>query len=94
MARHGSCGMGIGETARFALANPGEAPRVGDCAAPRTLERKLTRLRDALAAVALRYAVEAAGGVDAVALTHLDTVARTGSGWAARTRLTGTGWIA
>ena len=27
--RHGSCGMGIGETARYALENPGDAPRVG-----------------------------------------------------------------
>ena len=26
--RHGSCGMGIGETARYALAHPGDAPRV------------------------------------------------------------------
>ncbi len=50
VARHGSCGMGIGETARFALAHPGDAPRVADCAAPRTLERKLARRRDALTA--------------------------------------------
>jgi adenylosuccinate synthase len=47
--RHGSCGMGIGETARFALEFPADAPRVADCAAPRTLARKLIRLRDALA---------------------------------------------
>src|SRR5262249_9143254 len=37
--RHGSCGMGIGETVRYALAWPGDAPRVADCAAPRTLAR-------------------------------------------------------
>jgi adenylosuccinate synthase len=48
--RHGSCGMGIGETARYALENPGEAPRAADCSAPRTLARKLARLRDGLAA--------------------------------------------
>jgi adenylosuccinate synthase len=47
--RHGSCGMGIGETARYALAHPDDAPRAGDCAAPRTLARKLAVLRDALA---------------------------------------------
>jgi adenylosuccinate synthase len=48
VARHGSCGVGIGETARYALENPGDAPRVADCAAPRTLARKLARLRDRL----------------------------------------------
>jgi adenylosuccinate synthase len=48
--RHGSCGMGIGETASYALAHPRDAPRVGDCATPRVLGRKLTALRDELAA--------------------------------------------
>src|ERR1700683_294605 len=48
--RHGSCGMGIGETARYALENPGDAPRAADCSAPRTLARQLARLRDRLAA--------------------------------------------
>lgn len=47
--RHGSCGMGIGETARYALEYPADAPRVADCAAPRTLARKLAALRDRLA---------------------------------------------
>ncbi len=46
--RHGSCGMGIGETARYALAWPGDGPRVADCAAPRALARSLGRLRDRL----------------------------------------------
>jgi adenylosuccinate synthase len=46
--RHGSCGMGIGETASYALLAGGDAPRVGDCAAPRVLARKLGRLRDRL----------------------------------------------
>src|SRR4029077_14332499 len=46
--RHGSCGMGIGETSRYALAWPGDAPRVADCAAPRMLARSLGRLRDRL----------------------------------------------
>lgn len=48
VARHGSCGVGIGETARYALAYPGDAPRVADCAAPQTLARSL-RLLDRLA---------------------------------------------
>jgi adenylosuccinate synthase len=46
--RHGSCGMGIGETASYALLAGCDAPRVGDCAAPRLLARKLGRLRDRL----------------------------------------------
>ena len=39
--RHGSCGMGIGETVRYALDHPADAPRVADCAAPRRLARLL-----------------------------------------------------
>jgi adenylosuccinate synthase len=46
--RHGSCGLGIGETVSYALDFPADAPRVADCGAPRTLARKLARLRDAL----------------------------------------------
>ncbi len=44
--RHGSCGMGIGETAAYALDCPDDAPRAGDISAPGTLRRKLERLRD------------------------------------------------
>lgn len=47
-SRHGSCGMGIGETASYALVHPDDAPRVGDCAAPCVLAGKLTALRDRL----------------------------------------------
>ena len=47
--RHGSCGMGIGETARYALDHPKDAPRAADCETPRVLTRKLTLLRDRLA---------------------------------------------
>jgi adenylosuccinate synthase len=46
--RHGSCGMGIGETASYALAHPADALRAGDCLAPRVLARKLAVLRDQL----------------------------------------------
>ena len=46
--RRGSCGMGIGETVRYALEHPADAPRVADCAAPRTLAGSLGRLRDRL----------------------------------------------
>ncbi|TDD66073.1 adenylosuccinate synthetase [Actinomadura darangshiensis] len=44
-ARHGSCGMGIGETASYALAH-GDAPRVGDCLSPLRLRRRLAAVRD------------------------------------------------
>jgi len=45
-ARHGSCGMGIGETMAFSLAHPDEAPRVADCLSPGRLRRRLAVLRD------------------------------------------------
>ena len=47
-ARHGSCGVGVGETMAYALAHGDDAPRVGDCTDPRALLRKLTLLRDRL----------------------------------------------
>ncbi|MDX6744737.1 adenylosuccinate synthetase [Actinocorallia sp. A-T 12471] len=43
-ARHGSCGMGVGETARYALEHP-DAPRVADCLSPARLRSSLTALR-------------------------------------------------
>ncbi len=46
--RHGSCGMGIGETASYAIEHPEDAPRVGDIASRRTLMNKLGKLRDRL----------------------------------------------
>jgi adenylosuccinate synthase len=45
-ARHGSCGIGIGETASYALLHPSDAPRVGDCRARASMARKLRLLRD------------------------------------------------
>lgn len=41
-ARHGSCGMGIGETAAYALRY--DAPRVADCLRPTVLRTKLRAL--------------------------------------------------
>jgi adenylosuccinate synthase len=46
--RPGSCGMGIGETAAYALAHPDIAPRAGDCRSPTRLRRRLAHLRDHL----------------------------------------------
>ncbi|NUR60527.1 MAG: adenylosuccinate synthetase [Catenulispora sp.] len=49
--RHGSCGMGIGETVSFSLAvSPDKPPRVGDCRSRPVLLSKLTALREHLAA--------------------------------------------
>src|SRR6266545_4884696 len=50
--RHGSCGLGVGETMAYALAHPADAPRVGDCAAPRLLCHRLALLRTRLSDVA------------------------------------------
>ncbi len=44
---HGSCGMGIGETASYALTCD-EAPRAGDCLSPGRLRARLALLRDRL----------------------------------------------
>ncbi|WP_440072087.1 adenylosuccinate synthetase [Streptosporangium sp. OZ121] len=46
--RHGSCGMGVGETMAYALEHPGLAPVAGDCEEPVRLARKLRALREAL----------------------------------------------
>lgn len=49
-ARHGTCGMGIGETARYGMVFPDEAPTVDDCRSPARLARKLRALSRRLAA--------------------------------------------
>jgi adenylosuccinate synthase len=45
--RHGSCGMGIGETQMYALEHP-DAPRVADVLSPARLRAKLTALAEFL----------------------------------------------
>lgn len=50
-ARHGSCGMGVGETMAYALDRPLDAVRAGDLAAPAVLSRKLDQLRAYLESV-------------------------------------------
>ncbi|MFG1924578.1 adenylosuccinate synthetase [Cryptosporangium sp. NPDC048952] len=45
--RHGSCGLGVGETAAYALAHP-DAPRVGDVRDPGRLRQRLVAVRDRL----------------------------------------------
>ncbi|WP_229826258.1 adenylosuccinate synthetase [Nocardiopsis terrae] len=66
--RHGSCGMGVGETMAYALEHPEDAPTVGDCARPHLLRRKLGLLADRLASVLAEEAprrAEGAGSADA-----------------------------
>jgi len=46
-ARHGSCGLGVGQTIEYALSHA-DAPRVGDVRSPARLRRRLARLRDEL----------------------------------------------
>lgn len=66
-AAHGSCGVGIGETAAYALAHPENAPRVGDTGDPGRLTRLLVRLAEWAEAEisALRAGGPAAGEVEA-----------------------------
>lgn len=49
--RHGSCGMGVGETMSYALAHPADAPRAGDCLDAPVLRRRLTALRDRMSTI-------------------------------------------
>jgi adenylosuccinate synthase len=63
-ARHGSCGMGVGETMAYALDRPADAVRAGDLVAPPALTRKLDRLRSYLESV-----LAAVGPVDLTART-------------------------
>jgi adenylosuccinate synthase len=48
--RHGSCGVGVGETVAHAIAHPDEAIVAGDWRSPDRLGRALARIRDRLRA--------------------------------------------
>ena len=92
--RHGSCGIGIGQTASYALDHSGDAPRVGDCQTPSRMARKLRVLHDHAAAriqawggspsdlPPVEICVEAYGAfansVRTVDESHLRTLIRTG----------------
>ncbi|MEV6301478.1 adenylosuccinate synthetase [Actinoplanes sp. NPDC051861] len=58
--RHGSCGMGVGETMAYALSHP-DAPRIADTLSPRRLRARLSAVRDELGdcGVLLQDAVDA-----------------------------------
>ncbi|HEU4349761.1 MAG TPA: adenylosuccinate synthetase [Actinoplanes sp.] len=66
-ARHGSCGMGVGETQEYALRHA-DAPRVADVRSPSLLRRRLGLARDRLAA---RWGVLDAPPLDDVVSTFL-----------------------
>ncbi len=83
-ARHGSCGMGIGETAGYALAHPEDAPRVGDIARPGMLISKLSKLRDRLAAPIRPSDVPPPGDIAAVYRAVAERLTLTGDGYLKR----------
>jgi adenylosuccinate synthase len=92
--RHGSCGMGIGETARYALSHPGDAPRAGDCEAPRTLARKLALLRDRLADELGPLGVPPSAGIPAGRAPAVADLCAAYQAFAAAVPLTGPGYLA
>ncbi|MFG3703149.1 adenylosuccinate synthetase [Micromonospora sp. NPDC047670] len=81
--RHGSCGLGVGETTAYGLAHPDEAPRVADCLDPALLRRRLTALRDRLTAEL--------GPLDA---PPVDDCLPAFTGFAGRVAIVDRGWLA
>jgi adenylosuccinate synthase len=92
--RHGSCGMGIGETAAYALACPADAPRAGDCLAAPALIRKLTVLRDRVLDEFEMAKLEMAGIGGADELPPPAVVAGVYRAWADRVTITRDGYLA
>ncbi|WP_017546181.1 adenylosuccinate synthetase [Nocardiopsis prasina] len=84
--RHGSCGMGVGETMAYALEHPEDAPTVGDCASPGRLRRKLDRLAERLASV-LTEAADGDGGAAREPLPDPDACMDAYRAFAERVRL-------
>jgi adenylosuccinate synthase len=81
--------MGIGETASYALAHPGDAPRAGDCLAAAVLVRKLTVLRDWAID---EFGIAALGG--AAGLPPPAAVADAFRAWARQVTITRDGYLA
>jgi adenylosuccinate synthase len=82
--RHGSCGLGIGETARYALDYPADAPRAGDGLTPGRLVMKLTTLRDRLEAELGALGAPPPADVAAACRAFAQRVRLTGAGHLAR----------
>jgi adenylosuccinate synthase len=71
-SRHGSCGMGIWETAAFARADPGLALRAGHLTSLRSTANRLRDIRAALAAQArITFHDDARGDVRALATRYV-----------------------
>ena len=87
--RHGSCGMGVGETARYALEFPADAPRAGDCATPRLLASKLGLLRDWL----MTEFGPGIDGQDGVSVPQVADVCAAFAAFAGRVRLVDGGYL-
>jgi adenylosuccinate synthase len=66
--RHGSCGMGVGQTMEYALSHA-DAPRVGDVRSTTRLRRRLAAVRDRLTA---SYGMLDAPPVDDVVAAFLE----------------------
>ncbi|MEV4006463.1 adenylosuccinate synthetase [Actinomadura sp. NPDC049753] len=81
-ARHGSCGMGVGETASYALAHD-DAPRAADCLSPARLRRRLAAVRD-------WYRTAFPGGED---VPGADACAEAFTAFAERVRIVGPGHL-
>jgi adenylosuccinate synthase len=84
--RHGSCGMGIGETAAYAVARPADAPRAGDCLSASTLLGKLTLLRD--------WLLDESGLAGVAEIPPPSSVADACAAWADRVTITRDGYLA
>lgn len=84
--RHGSCGLGIGETAAHARAHPDEALRVGDLRFPAAVESKLR-------AIAARYAPLVDGLPEGRGLS-VERVREVFTGFASAVGIVGDGWLA
>lgn len=81
--RHGSCGIGVGETMAYQLLHPADAPRVGDSRG--TLRRRLSALRDR---VADEFGANVLTGVPTV-----DECLTVYGAFADRVRMTGEGFL-
>lgn len=74
---HGSCGVGVGETVRHALASPGEALFYGDLTRPASALEKIEALRNALLGEFASLAVPShADAAQELAMLRDNTLAR------------------
>jgi len=74
---HGSCGVGVGETVRHALASPGDALHYGDLARPALALEKLEALRATLLRESASFAVPShAEATQELAMLRDGTLAR------------------